>query len=502
MTLAQKLYEAGKITYMRTDSVNLSQDAIDQAKSYIGNTYGQEFSKPRKYSTKAKGAQEAHEAIRPTDLSVSELKGNNQEARLYNLIWKRAVASQMSNASIERTTITIDVSKAKEAFTAKGEVIKFEGFLKLYLEGTDDEPEEEGEGGLLPAMKENEKINYEEIMATQRFTKHPPRYQEASLVKKLEELGIGRPSTYAPTISTIQKRGYVVKESREGEERKYKTIILVNGKLAEKEATERTGAEKNKLFPTDIGMVVTDFLAEHFDRIMDYGFTAEVEKQFDDIAQGQLEWNRMIEKFYGPFHSSVEKTLEHADRAKGERKLGEDPKSGKPVYARIGRFGPMVQIGDAEDEEKPQFASLLSTQSIENITFEEAMDLFKLPRHVGEYEGKEIQAAIGRFGPYVRWNSLFVSLKKNEGDDPFSVTEERAIELIKEKQEQEKNKYIKTFPENKEVQVLNGRYGPYIKIGRKNFKIPKGKKPEELSLEECLEIANAAPASKKKRVKK
>ncbi|MBD98455.1 MAG: DNA topoisomerase I [Verrucomicrobia bacterium] len=498
MLVAQKLYEAGKITYMRTDSVNLSDFALQSAASHIKSEYGEEYLKSRQYSTKSKGAQEAHEAIRPTDLSVPSLKGDSQESRLYELIWKRTISSQMADARIERTTATIDVSSSEYDFSAKGEVLQFDGFLKVYLESTDDESEEAQEG-MLPKLIEGEGLDRIKIEATQRFTKHPARYQEASLVRKLEELGIGRPSTYAPTISTVQKRGYVVKESREGEERTYKVLILDDEGINEEARTERTGAEKNKLFPTDIGSVVTDFLAEHFDKIMDYSFTANVEKQFDDIAAGQLVWNKMINQFYGPFHKNVEKTLEHADRAKGERLLGIDPKSGKEVFARIGRFGPMVQIGKVEDEEKPKFASLLKDQSIETITFEEAMELFKLPREVGEYEDKKITAAIGRFGPYVRWNNLFVSLKKDAGDEPLSVTKERAIELIKEKQEQEKNKFIKVFDEDSSIQVLNGRYGPYIKAGKKNVKIPKDKVPEELTLEECRQLAEAAPEKRRGR---
>ena len=498
MLVAQKLYEAGKITYMRTDSVNLSDFAMQSAASHIKSEYGEEYLKSRQYSTKSKGAQEAHEAIRPTDLSVPSLKGDSQESRLYELIWKRTISSQMADARIERTTSTIDVSSSEYDFSAKGEVLQFDGFLKVYLESTDDESEEAQEG-MLPKLIEGEGLDRIKIEATQRFTKHPARYQEASLVRKLEELGIGRPSTYAPTISTVQKRGYVVKESREGEERTYKVLILDDEGINEEARTERTGAEKNKLFPTDIGSVVTDFLAEHFDKIMDYSFTANVEKQFDDIAAGQLVWNKMIDQFYGPFHKNVEKTLEHADRAKGERLLGIDPKSGKEVFARIGRFGPMVQIGKVEDEEKPKFASLLKDQSIETITFEEAMELFKLPREVGEYEDKKITAAIGRFGPYVRWNNLFVSLKKDAGDEPLSVTKERAIELIKEKQEQEKNKFIKVFDEDSSMQVLNGRYGPYIKAGKKNVKIPKDKVPEELTLEECRQLAEAAPEKRRGR---
>ena len=445
MLVAQKLYEAGKITYMRTDSVNLSDTAVDGAKEYITKTYGAEFSNPKKYSSKSKGAQEAHEAIRPTNLSVDSLGTSTQENRLYELIWKRTTASQMSNARIERTTATINVSESKTDFTAKGEILQFEGFLKVYLEGNDDEEEDEEQDGMLPAMKVGDDVNMHEIIATQRFTKHPARYQEASLVKKLEELGIGRPSTYAPTISTIQKRGYVVKEEREGVERKYDVLTLDAKGINEGSQTERTGAEKNKLFPTDTGIVVTDFLSENFKQIMDYSFTADVEKQFDDIADGQLKWNKMIETFYNPFHKNVEHTLEHAERAKGERLLGEDPETGKPVYARIGRYGAMVQIGHVDDEEKPKFASLLKDQSIETISYEEAMELFKLPREVGTYEDKLVTAAIGRFGPYLKWNSLFISLKKAEGDDPFTVDMERAAVLIEAKKESEANKYIKVF---------------------------------------------------------
>ena len=496
MMVAQKLYESGKITYMRTDSVNLSDLAVNGARDFINSNYGADYSQPRKYSTKAKGAQEAHEAIRPTDLGLNSIGSSTQEARLYELIWKRTIASQMSDAQIERTNAQIAVSGSDRAFTAKGEVISFEGFLKVYLESSDDEEEDGQDEGLLPQLIEGDGVSMQEITATQRFTKHPPRYQEASLVKKLEELGIGRPSTYAPTISTIQKRGYVVKESRDGNERSYLRIELNGGEIKDQTLTENTGAEKNKLFPTSIGMVVTDFLSEHFHNIMDYGFTADIEKQFDEIAEGQREWNKMIETFYSPFHKNVENTLEHAERAKGERVLGTDPASGKDVVARIGRYGAMVQIGSVEDEEKPRFASLLHEQSIETITLEEALDLFKLPRNLGEFEGKQIDAAIGRFGPYVRWGSLFASLKKAEGDDPYTIQLDRAIELVKEKQEAEKNKYIKVFDEDKDVQVLNGRYGPYIKIGRKNFKIPKDKKPEELTLEECREIAEAAPAKR------
>ncbi|MDB4060548.1 type I DNA topoisomerase [Vicingaceae bacterium] len=497
MLVAQKLYEAGKITYMRTDSVNLSDTALDGAKEYITKTYGAEFSNPKKYSSKSKGAQEAHEAIRPTNLSVDSLGTSTQEDRLYELIWKRTTASQMANARIERTNASINVSESKTDFTAKGEILQFEGFLRVYLEGNDDEEEDDDQDGMLPAMNVGDDVNMHEIIATQRFTKHPARYQEASLVKKLEELGIGRPSTYAPTISTIQKRGYVVKEEREGIERKYEVLTLDTKGIKERTQTERTGAEKNKLFPTDTGIVVTDFLSENFKTIMDYSFTADVEKQFDDIAAGQLKWNKMIETFYNPFHKNVEHTLEHAERAKGERLLGEDPETGKPVYARIGRYGAMVQIGNVDDEEKPKFASLFKDQSIETISYEEAMELFKLPREVGTYEDKLVTAAIGRFGPYLKWNSLFISLKKAEGDDPFAVEMNRAAVLIEAKKESEANKYIKVFEEDKDIQVLNGRWGPYIKFGKKNIKIPKDVVPENLTLEECKKIAAEAPAKKK-----
>lgn len=500
MMVAQKLYEAGKITYMRTDSVNLSDTALNGARKEIISAYGSEYAQTRKYSTKSKGAQEAHEAIRPTDFSVHHLGGTSTESRLYDLIWKRSIASQMSDAQLEKTTVTIDVSEADENFIAKGEVIKFEGFLKVYLESTDDENDEEQEG-VLPPMKKGEKLQLKEITATQRFTQHPPRYQEASLVRKLEELGIGRPSTYAPTISTVQKRGYVVKEAREGEERKYTQFTLSNGKIKEEVKTEITGAEKNKLFPTDIGMVVTDFLLEHFEGIMDYGFTADVEKQFDEIAEGQRKWNKMIETFYKTFHSNVVDTLENADRASGERELGKDPKTGKKLIVRIGRFGPMAQIGDSEAEEKPQFASLLPTQNLETITFEEALDLFKLPREVGEYKGEKMIAAIGRFGPYIRYGSLFASLKKADGDDPMTIDYDRAVEVVEAKIKAEKEKYIKTFEENKDVQVLNGRYGPYIKHGKKNIKIPKDKDPKSLTLEECLKLSAEAPDKKGGRAK-
>ncbi|MGB0167094.1 MAG: DNA topoisomerase, partial [Luteibaculum sp.] len=430
------------------------------------------------------------------DFSAQEKGADNQQQRLYDLIWKRAIASQMSDAQIERTTAKIQHSKIKEEFRAQGEVIKFDGFLKVYIESSDDEPQEEA--GILPSLSVGEEITYNEITATQRFSHHPPRYSEARLVKKLEEQGIGRPSTYAPTISTIQKRGYIVKEERPGKERKYLRINLAENQIKREEKTEITGAEKGKLFPTDIGMVVNDFLVEHFERILDYGFTADIENQFDEIANGKVEWKNMIEHFYEPFHQNVEKTLEESERATGERVLGEDPKTGKEIIARIGRYGPMVQIGKADDEEKPQFASLRGDQSIGTITLEEALELFKLPRELGEWEGKQIKANIGRFGPYVQWGSTFASLKP-AGNDPHAVEFEEAKKLIEEKIKADKEKTIHIFDGKPVIKVLNGRYGPFIAVGRKNVRIPKDKDPQKLTREECLEIIDAAPAKSKKK---
>ena len=489
MSVAQRLYESGKITYMRTDSVNLSDDALGAIKAEILKSYGGDYANPKKYSTKSKSAQEAHEAIRPTDFSKHTVGGESAEQRLYELIWKRTVASQMSDAELERTTASISANALKEIFEAKGEMIKFDGFLKVYLEGNDDE--EVNEDGMLPKMSENEALSYDSVTATEKFPRPPARYTEASLVKKLEELGIGRPSTYAPTISTIQKRGYVVRGDYEGDERDYNFIELKSGNIKDEVRKERFGSNKGKLVPTDIGEVVTDFLVEHFGNILDYNFTASVEQEFDDIANGLIEWSKMIKNFYGPFHKTVEDTLEHSDRASGERHLGEHPETGKPIIARIGRFGPMVQIGSTDDEEKPQFASLLKNQSISTITLEEALDLFKLPRKVGEYKGDEISAAIGRFGPYLRVGKTFVSLKAEEGDDPMTVTEGRAIELIDAHLEAKAKANINTFKtDDGEIQVLDGRYGPYIKFGKKNFKIPKDKNAEELTKEDCLELIN------------
>lgn len=502
MSVAQKLYEAGRITYMRTDSKNLSATAINATKDIIPKMFGDKYLKNRRYSGKSKGAQEAHEAIRPTDLNLSEAGNTNQEQRLYDLIWKRTLATQMADAELERTTITIALNNSEEQFVAKGEVIKFDGFLKVYVESTDDdENAEEKASGLLPPVKKNQALNVKTIDATERFTHHPPRYTEASLVKKLEQLGIGRPSTYAPTISTVQKRGYVVKEDREGEKRNYAQLTLEAGAIEEKTKSEITGAEKKKMFPTDIGMVVNDFLIENFAKILDYNFTADVEKQFDEIAEGKVEWSKMIQDFYKDFHPNVEDTLENAERAKGERYLGDDPKTGKPIYAKIGRFGPMVQKGETESEEKPTFASLQKNQSIQSVTLDEAITLFKLPREVGEYKGEKVTANVGRFGPYVKFKNTFVSLKKDEGDDPLSVTLERSVELIDEKLEQIRQSKIKTFEEEPDLEVLKGRYGPYIKYKKKNYKIPKDVTPEDLTLEQCKEIIEKGPAKRKTRTK-
>ncbi len=501
MVVAQKLYESGKITYMRTDSVNLSETAINQAKSAITGNYGDKYLNIRQYKTKSKGAQEAHEAIRPTYIENQTIDGDGADKRLYDLIWKRTISSQMSDAELEKTTAVIKISNTTEKFVAQGEVLKFDGFLKVYLEGTDDEDEESQEG-MLPPIKVGEKLNANEISATQRFTHHPARYTEASLVKKLEELGIGRPSTYAPTISTVQKRGYVVKEEREGVERNYSVIILKNKNIVEEIKTERTGAEKNKMFPTDIGMVVNDFLLKEFPQILDFNFTAKVEEEFDEIAEGKMDWTKMLSDFYKPFHKNVENTSENSERASGERLLGIDPTTGKNVYVRIGRFGPMAQLGEGDDENnKPKFASLRKDQRLETITFQEALDLFKLPRVAGVFEDKDMTVAIGRFGPYVRHNSIFVSLKKE--DDPMTVSAERCIELIKAKRQADIDKYIKTFSENPEVQVLNGRWGAYLVVDGNNYKLPKDVEPKNLTLKECLDIAaDPKNASKGSRFKK
>ncbi|TXB63906.1 type I DNA topoisomerase [Vicingus serpentipes] len=457
MSVAQRLYESGKITYMRTDSVNLSNEAIGAAKAEITKAYGSEFSQVRKYATKSKGAQEAHEAIRPTYFNASSISGESQQVKLYDLIWKRAIASQMSDAQLEKTTVNIAISSADEKFVARGEVLLFEGFLKVYLESTDDENVDE-DSGMLPPLKEGENLLLDEIVASERYTHHPARYTEASLVRKLEELGIGRPSTYAPTISTIQKRGYIVKENRDGEKRNYTVLTLKNSNISDEVKSEIFGAEKKKMFPSDIGTIVTDFLVENFNKVLDYGFTARVEEQFDEIAIGQKKWNKMIEEFYTPFHKNIEYTLEHADRASGERALGIDPESGKEVIARIGKFGAMIQIGKTEDEEKPKFASLQGTQTIETITLEEALELFKFPKALGNFEGEEIVVSQGRFGPYVKFADSFVSIPKDE--DLSSVNLQRAIELIEEKRKAEAP--IASY-ENMPVQKGVGRFGPFIK---------------------------------------
>ena len=505
MSVAQRLYESGNITYMRTDSVNLSETAIAAAQEAITSQFGANYSKPTKYSTKSSGAQEAHEAIRPTDFTKPSISAERDEVRLYELIWKRAIASQMAHAQLERTTIKIGGLHQAQYFQAKGEVIIFDGFLKVYLASNlDDDAEENAETeGLLPRVQVNEKLKLQNALATERFSRAPSRYVEATLVKKLEELGIGRPSTYAPTISTIQKRNYVEKKEREGALRKYAQLELKSGVITEHTKSETTGKERNKLSPTDIGIVVTDFLVENFEQILDYQFTAKVEAEFDEIAQGNLNWTDMLQSFYGPFHNHVEQTLEHSERATGERELGIDPKSQRRVIARIGRFGPMIQIGDEKaDGLKPQFASLQGNQSINNITLEEALKLFDLPRVLGDHNGEAVKVNIGRFGPYVQVGKRFSSIPKDE--DPLSMSLERAIELDTLKLEEAAKALIKTFEDRPDVQLLNGRYGAYLKIGKDNFKLPKDSQPEELTLEACLEIAanQGTKTSKKRPVRK
>ena len=500
MMLAQRLYENGHITYMRTDSVNLSDFARKSAQNTINNEYGEQYSKPRKYATKNDSAQEAHEAIRPTNFDVNSAGDDDAQMRLYQLIWKRAIASQMSDAQLERTTIEIVNDKNADAFKAKGEVIKFDGFLKVYLEGTDDENDEE-DSGLLPQVAEGQVLELSEIKATQRYTRPPARFTEASLVKRLEELGIGRPSTYAPTISTVQKRGYVVKDEIDGKSRSYDVLTLKNDEIVSEKLNENYGADKNKLHPSDIGRVVTEFLIEHFSEIMDFGFTASVEKEFDEIAEGMKNWSQMIDDFYQPFSKNVTKTLENAGRATGERALGNDPKTGKPIIARIGRFGPMVQIGEQDDEEKPRFASLTKGQNINNITLEEALDLFKMPRILGVYEDVDVKANIGRFGPYVQHQKMFVSIPKEE--DVMTIELARAIELIEAKKIADANRIIKKFEEDPDTEILNGRWGPYIKSGKKNYKLPKDlEDPSKLSLDEVKHIMENQPAKGKRKAKK
>lgn len=496
MMVAQRLYESGKITYMRTDSVNLSGLAINTAKAEIEASYGEKYIKVRQFKTKSKGAQEAHEAIRPTYMSEHEVPGTAQEKKLYELIWKRTIASQMADAELERTTATIGIDSDEYKFMAVGEVLKFDGFLHVYLEGSDDEGSDEEEG-LLPPMSVNEVLAMKEVAATERFTQRPPRYTEASLVRKLEELGIGRPSTYAPTVSTIQNREYVEKSNLEGVERKYNVLTLKKSAISDAEKTETVGADKNKLVPTDIGIVVNDFLLDSFPAILDYNFTANVEKEFDYIADGEVKWTEPIDRFYKVFHPIVEQVSNtQTDHKVGERILGVDPASGRQVSVKIGRFGAMAQIGTQEEEEKPQFAGLQKNQSLGTITLEEALRLFDLPRTLGEFEDKNITVAIGRFGPYVRHDSKFVSLPKDF--DPYKVTSEEAIELILDKRKKDKEKILKTFEEDADLQILNGRYGAYIYHNKENYKIPKGNEPLELTFEKCMEIIKATPPKKGK----
>lgn len=544
MLLAQKLYENGHITYMRTDSVSLSETAMDDIRNTIVSSYGEKYHKPRKYKNKNESAQEAHEAIRPTYMSNTTVSDPDLR-RLYELIWKRTMASQMADAELEKTIAKIEVSTNKAELTAQGEVLKFEGFIKVYREDVDDEDidgESDGQEGMLPPLKTGQQLDFKEMKAIERFTRPLPRYTEASLVKKLEELGIGRPSTYAPTISTILKRGYVEKRDKEGLQRSYSVFVLNNNKVSHKTETENTGAEKSKLFPTDLGLVVTDFLKQYFDDIMDYSFTARIEQEFDEVAQGKIRWNKMIDEFYNPFKTDVEKTIETAERAKGENELGNDPQSGKPVIARMGRYGPMVQIGKTEDEEKPRFARLKQNQSIETITLGEALELFKLPLTLGEYEGQEVSVNTGRFGPYIKYGEQFISLPK--GVEPLELDMDGAIDLINQKQladapiaqyenlpvtkgkgrfgpfikwnnlfinvpkaynfdalsqrditeliekkvAKEANRYIQQWPSEK-ISIENGRWGPFIRFGKKMLKLGRGTGGEKLTAEELSSIA-------------
>ena len=496
MSVAQKLYENGKISYMRTDSVNLSEMAIAVCKKTIEQEFGNDYSQPRRYKTKTKGAQEAHEAIRPVYPDQSEINGTPAEKKLYDLIRKRTLASQMSDASLEKTTVTIHISTVPDPLIAVGEVIKFDGFLKLYNESSDEE-KDEAQTSLLPPLTIGQVLTLTQMVATERFTQHPPRYTEASLVKKLEELGIGRPSTYAPTISTIQQRGYVTKENREGVKRNYRILTLKKGHITETVKQEINGAEKNKLFPEDIGMVVTDFLITHFPDIMNYNFTATVEKSFDEIAEGNLNWVKMIDDFYKPFHNNVIHTEQNSEKASGERVLGTDPVSGKPVIARIGRFGAMVQIGESSDGEKPRFASLLKSQRVESICLEDALKLFSFPRKLGVFEEKEVTVSIGRFGPYIQHNGKYASID-TKTDNPAEMQLERAIEIIENKRLSDLQKIIKTFDNDPQLQVLNGRFGPYLVYNKENYKIPKEKEAASLSYEECMKIiSEGTPTSSK-----
>lgn len=487
MMLAQRLYENGLITYMRTDSVNLSELALGTSRETIVSLMGERYAKTRQYATKTKGAQEAHEAIRPTYMANQSVEGTSQEQRLYELIWKRTLASQMADAELEKTTATISISGMEDVFVAVGEVVTFDGFLRVYKESYDDDAEQESENRLLPQLVVGQQFTNREIQAVERYTQAPPRYTEASLVRKLEELGIGRPSTYAPTISTVQQRGYVEKGNREGVQRTYEVLKLTAGKIKESTRTEMTGSEKSKLLPTDVGTVVNDFLMEYFPAIMDYNFTANVEKEFDEVAEGEKPWTRLMEQFYQKFHPLVEQTLSVKSEHKvGERVLGIDPSSGKPVSVKIGRFGPMAQIGSAEDEEKPRFAQLNKEHSLETITLEEALELFKFPRALGDIDGKPVTVGKGKFGPYIRYENTYVSIPKTV--DPLSVTLEEAEQMLKDKQEAEAKKVIKTFAENPDLQILNGRYGPYIAYQKKNYKIPENVEPADLNLDACFKV--------------
>lgn len=492
MMVAQHLYENGRITYMRTDSVNLSSLCINSSKEEIARLWGEEYSKPRQFHTHSKGAQEAHEAIRPTYMKDTSIEGTQQEKRLYDLIWKRTAASQMADAQMEKTIVSISLDNSDEQFVANGEVVKFDGFLKVYRESAgDDDNQQEESAHILPPMTEGQALQRREVTATQRFSQGPLRYTEASLVHKLEELGIGRPSTYAPTISTIQQREYVQKGDKKGEERKFTIDTLKGNTISERTKTETVGNEKGKLLPTDIGTVVNDFLLKYFPGIMDYNFTAKVEQQFDTIAEGKAQWTAMMKKFYKDFEPEVEKTMNTREQHKvGERELGKDPKSGRPVFVKIGRFGPVVQIGTADDEEKPRFAQIPSDKSIETMTLDDALELFKLPRTVGEFEGTPVVIGAGRFGPYIMHNKKYVSLPKAE--NPMTVTLETAIELIEKKRKQESQRHIKAFEQEPKLEVMNGRFGPYIAYDGKNYRLPKAMhdKAAELTLEECMNVVN------------
>ena len=505
MMIAQKLYEAGHITYMRTDSLNLSTLALNTIGQEITSTMGDRYLCIRHYHTHSRGAQEAHEAIRPTYSDKKTIEGTPQEKRLYSLIWKRAVASQMADAELEKTTMDITGSNCGATFTVTGEVVRFDGFLKVYMEGTDDDtlaPEDTSAEGILPPLKKGMTVTPAEITATERFTQQPPRYSEASLVKKMEELGIGRPSTYAPTISTIQQRGYVEKGEKEGTQRTFSVLTLAGGKITETKRSETVGSEKGKLVPTDVGVVVNEFLTQYFPDILDYNFTAQVEEKFDNIAEGKLPWHNEIRSFYSDFHPEVEKALNmRLEHRVGERVLGTDPRTGKQVSVKIGRFGPMIQLGEGDTEEKPQFASLLKNQSVTTITLEEALKLFEFPRHLGEYEDKDVTVAIGRFGPYVKHDGKFVSIPK--ALSPAHLTLAEAIELIEAKKHEEANRVVKTFPEDPSVQILNGRYGVYIACDKTNYKIPKTvETPANLTLEECREIISRQDAKPKRAPRK